>query len=852
MPADPERPFCDPDTPPQWIRPRHFRIVHVDLDVRIDLERERVEGSVRHRVELLPHGRAEAGIDLDQHDLVISAVTIDGSPAAWSVGDGRLSVALPRPRPAVCEVAIAFAADHPGKGLFFVAPAAGRVAMAWTQGAMEDHSHWFPCFDNPNNLSTYRLAVTHRSALVAVANGRQVERRDLGDGWTRTVHVQDQAHVLYLVNVVVGDLIAVADVGSAAVPIAHWLPRGHEDKAPAMFRATAFALRWLGDYIGVAYPWACYGHVVVHRFMWGGMENTTLTTITDRVLMDAADQARDEIDCDRLVIHELVHQWFGDLLTMKAWSDIWLNESFATYLEARGTAAWCAQSRRPAEPTHADDVLAIELWDNRATYLGEDRQRYRRALVTNRYIDAYELFDRVAYEKGSLVLHHLCCFLGDERFRAALKRYVERHAHDLVETADWRQACEDATGEPLDWFFAQWVYRAGHPRLKVRVRHDAGARQVVIEIEQVGVASDLEAWRLPCALAWALPDGQIQRQELDITRAKSVIAVPCAAAPVWVALDPDGHLPVEWDEDAGVEELLLRLADRRLGAQARARAASVLAGKHPTPRLVAGLGAVAAGDDAELVRREAIAALGELRDAVALDALTALWPRLSSPRLRRAVAAAVGRHQRSTVAADRLIAWADAEPSPLTVGALLTARGVVEVPGATPLLRARMARPSWNDQLRASAVRGLGACGEPAAIDEALSVLANPTEPDHVRQAAAAAVGALGARHLLARERALAGLEAQLDSPVLHLRSATAAAVAALGDPRGRAALGRALERERFGNVRRVLRESLEQLGRAAAATTAVAALEKRLAELEQAKKAMELRLEALEKRGPG
>ena len=111
-----------------------------------------------------------------------------------------------------------------------------------------------------------------------------------------------------------------------------------------------------------------------------------------------------------------MHQWFGDLLTMKAWSDIWLNESFATYLEARGTAAWRASR---GDGTEAD-VLALELWQNKRAYLEEDGGRYRRPLVTNRYADAYELFDRVAYEKGSLVLHHLCRLLGEQRFRAAL------------------------------------------------------------------------------------------------------------------------------------------------------------------------------------------------------------------------------------------------------------------------------------------------------------------------------------------------------------------------------------------------------------------------------------------------
>src|ERR1043165_9075921 len=518
------RPFCPPDTPPTWIRARHFRIRHVDLAVTVDVERQRVEGTVEHRVELLPHGEPRRTIELDQHDLAISAVTIAGKAVPFSVSDGRVAIAVPADAGTGFALTLAFAAERPQKGLFFIAPdaALGRVAMAWTQGAMEDHSHWFPAFDNPNNLSTYRIAIRHRAALLAAANGERVARTDGGDGWATTVFEQRKAHVLYLVNVAVGDFVAVDEAGGP-VPITHYVPRGHEAGALAMFRSTAFAIRWLGDFIGVPYVWSRYGHVVVHGFMWGGMENTTLTTITDLGLMDAAIQGREDVDIDSLVVHELVHQWYGDLLTMKAWSDIWLNESFATYLEARGTAAWRASRGDGSEA----DVLALELWNNKHSYLEEDGGRYRRALVTNRYADPYELFDRVAYEKGSLVLHHLCRLLGEARFRPALKLYTARHAHDLVETADWRQAIEDATGEPMDWFFAQWVHRAGHPVLKVAWRHDPGRGQLIVDVEQTQAAGDAEqVFRLPVDLAFLVGD-DARRVRVELRRAKESLVPPC-------------------------------------------------------------------------------------------------------------------------------------------------------------------------------------------------------------------------------------------------------------------------------------------------------------------------------------
>jgi aminopeptidase N len=718
--------------------------------------------------------------------------------------------------------------------------------MAWTQGAMEDHSHWFPCFDSPNNLATYRIAVRHRAGFIAAANGEPTGRVEHGDGWATTGFAQRKPHVLYLVNLAVGDFVAVDDV-SGPVPITHYLPRGHEAGAPAMFRATAFAIRWLGEFIGVPFAWARYGHVVVHGFMWGGMENTTLTTITDRGLMDAGVQRAEDVDIDSLVIHELVHQWFGDLLTMKAWSDIWLNESFATYLEARCTAAWrSAQGQGTVE-----DILALELWGNRQAYFDEDRGRYRRPLVTNRYVDPYELFDRVAYEKGSLVLHALCRQLGEERFRAALALYTRRHAHDLVETADFRQALEDATGEPLDWFFDQWVLRAGHPRLKVAWRHDPRRGQLLVDVEQQQAAGDdQQAFRLRVDLAWGAAGGGVERQRVELLRAKETLVIACARAPRWVALDPDGDLPAEWDEDGETEQLLARLGDAGLGAQARARAAAVAGGRHPAPRLVAGL-AAALADAAtpELVRTEVIAALGRLRGPAARDALLAAWPGTAAPRLRRALAAALAGFKRDASLAERLAALAATEPSLATAAELYAARGALEHPGATPLLRAQLKRPSWNQRLRQGVLRGLGESGEPAAIDEVLAVLADDLQIDGVRSAALAAAAQLGARFLPARERVRQAIEPLLETGSLMVRSAAARALGRLGDPAAAAALAACHQRELFGNVRRVLREAQEQLGKAAATVTATAQLAKQVEELERAKRALELRLEAVEKR---
>jgi aminopeptidase N len=860
MPGMPPKPFCPPDTPLRWIRPRQVDIHHIDLEITVDVDARTITGAVTHHCRALPHGPAVHTLELDQHGLDIASVEVDGSTVAFSTAPDRLDIAMPTlAKDRDTCVRIAFSAREPRLGMFFIAAksasadpchAPAQVAMAWTQGAMEDHSHWFPCFDSPNQMSTFTVAIRHRSGLTALANGERVGLTIHGDGWTTTTYAQRKAHVLYLLNVVVGDLAPSEDAG-APVPVTHWLPRGTESCAPAMFRATAHGIRWLADYTGTPYPWARYGHAVAHGFMWGGMENTTLTTITDRVIMDAATQVREDVDCDSLVVHELVHQWYGDLMTMKSWSDIWLNESFATYLEARGTAAWEAPRLHEREADRVD----WHLWANRDSYLEEDGSRYRRALVTNRWIDAYELFDRVAYEKGSLVLHHLSQVLGEERFRNALALYTRRHAGDLVESGDFRQALEDGTGEPLDWFTAQWLDRPGHPELKVRWRHDPGRKQLIVTVEQTQAASDVHlVYRLPTAIAWRETDGALIRHVIELTHATDTLVFPCAANPRWLVVDPDGHLPAVWDEDGDAAQLVARIGDAELGAQARARAAVVAGKQHPVAALVDGVAALARDASApELVRQECLNALGELRGSYARDALLTLWSQIPSPRLRRVLAGALAKFRGDALVAERLVAFADAliveRGSLLTAGACLAARGAVEVHGATAILRGRLHRPSWQQRLRQQVVRGLGDSGEAAAIDDVLPLAADVREIEGVRAAACVAVGRLGGLHVLARPRIRLVLERLLDDEAMQVRAAAAKALAMLGDPAGKSAIAARLEREALGNIRRVLRENLETLGQTAAITTATAELTKRIDTLDSERKKLEQRLEALEKR---
>ncbi len=215
--------------------------------------------------------------------------------------------------------------------------------------------------------------------------------------------------------------------------------------------------------IGVPYPYARYSQIAVSEFVFGGMENTSATTQTDRVLHD--ERAHLDYSADYLASHELAHQWFGDLVTCRDWSQAWLNEGFATYFES----VWL-------EADKGWDEYLYDVFGGVQRYVEEDDERYRRPIVCNVFRDPIELFDRHLYEKGGAVLHMLRGELGWERMKRSLKRYVGENAQRNVETIDLVRAIEAETGRNTRRFFAQWVERGGHPRLEVVVRLGRRAR----------------------------------------------------------------------------------------------------------------------------------------------------------------------------------------------------------------------------------------------------------------------------------------------------------------------------------------------------------------------------------------
>src|SRR5262249_132774 len=246
---------------------------------------------------------------------------------------------------------------------------------------------------------------------------------------------------------------------------------------------------------GVDYPYTRYATVFVSDFIFGGMENTTATTLTDTVLLD--ERAALDHDVEALVAHELAHQWFGDLVTCRDWGEGWLNEGFATYAEY----VW----REHHEGRDAAD-LELDQWAEH--YFGEDAGRYRRTIATKYYEEPIDIFDHHLYDKGGRVLHMLRNVVGDEAFFPALAHYLDKHRHGVVESRDLARAVEEATGKNLDWFFSQWVLDgAGHPELDVAIRWDADHQLATVTVEQTQkIEGRTPVFRIPTRVRFRVGD----------------------------------------------------------------------------------------------------------------------------------------------------------------------------------------------------------------------------------------------------------------------------------------------------------------------------------------------------------
>ena len=835
------REFAFPGTRAKFAPDRPVVVRHLALELAVDPRARALTGTATLRCSVIAAGTRT--VELDAVELEIDAVTAGGKPAPFRHDGRRLRVELPAPLDAGSELILAITyRGTPRRGLYFVGPDEGyphKPLQVWSQGQDEDSRHWFPCIDTPNQKATSEVTVTVPASLFALSNGVLVSDRTEGE--RRTLHWRlDVPHSCYLVTLAVGDFAAI-EARWRDVPVVYYVERGREAAAERTLARTPEMLELFSRRFGVPYPYPRYAQVFVADFIFGGMENTSATTLTDVVLLD--ERATLDHDVDALVSHELAHQWFGDLVTCRDWGEGWLNEGFATYAEY----LW-------REHHEGRDAADIELEEWAELYFGEDAARYRRTIATRHYDEPIDVFDHHLYEKGGRVLHMLRHLLGDDAFWATLAHYLGKHRHGVVESRDLARAVEDATGKNVDWFMSQWVIDgAGHPELDVSLRWDAETRLAAITVEQrQKVDARTPLFRLPTQVRFRVGErGADVDVPLEITDARHVFHVRLDGEPVQAIFDPGRVLLAAVKVDKPEPVWAAELAAATLGID-RAAAAQALA-KRGGAAAERALGTALERDAYWAVRASAALGLGTIRTAAARDRLVRALAAEQNPRARRVIARALGDFVNDPAAAAALAAVVERGDASYFVEAeACLALGRTRAPRAGELLRIAATRESFTDVIRQHAYRGLAE----ARDDSALNLLVDGLRWGRVTQGRRTAALALAQLVRGRRDREARDVRERLELLLVdrdfRVQAAAIEALAVIGDPAAEGALRRMIDRELDGRLRRRGKEVIRDLEEGAPIAEEVRRLRDELGELRALAGGLRERLEQLEARTGG
>jgi len=840
------RAFALPGARLQYGPDKVVKVEHIELYLEPDLQAQTLDGICTTTVRA--YDEPVERLALDAVDLTIASVERDGKPLEFAMRDGRLEIRFDPPLAPNERAAfrVVYRTSRPRHGLFFVEPTAeypDNVRHAWTQSQDENARYWFPALDYPAEKQTTQTTIAVPKGLFALGNGALLERREEA-GRTVYTYRQDIPHSTYLMTMVAGPFVEArqADAGARNVPVYYYVLPGREADGQRAFGDTPRMIATFEEKIGTPYPYARYSQIAVTDFIFGGMENTSATTQTDRTLHD--ERAHLDFSSDPLVSHELAHQWFGDLLTCRDWSQAWLNEGFATFFEC----VW-----READLGY--DEYLYDVFGCVARYLEEDSERYRRPIVCNSYRDPIEIFDRHLYEKAGAALHMLRGELGDGRFWRSIARYVKQNAERNVETLDLIRAIEEETGRNMRGFFDQWFYRGGHPEVEISVAWDAKRNAATVTVDQKQHVDDANpAYRFDvdlgfcadvpvAAAANAGPAllGSERRIRVRVERAHETLTVPLDFEPQLVRFDPGAWLlgQITYKFGATLAAATLRGDPDPV---ARIRAARELA-KDGTQTARDALREAFERDPFWGVLEQAASALGETRAPWARDTLVAALHH-AHPKVRRAVAAALGNFRDASVAT-ALLPVAQGDASYFVCAAAYASLGKTLDPRAFDVLVDAVGRRTWNGTIEAGAARGLAELGDARAVDALLEAV-RPGRDEGLRRAAAGALARAGELLYSERTRIVDAVVQLLDDPMFLVQLAAIAAAERLEDVRALPALDR-LARSGFdGRVRRDAAEAAIRIREAQKVPSQVSALRSDLDTLREEQRTLQEKIETL------
>ncbi len=422
------------------------------------------------------------------------------------------------------------------KGLYFINPTGedkDKPRQIWTQGETQSNSCWFPTIDAPNEKITHDIAITVEDKDITLSNGELMMSKYNADGLRTDFWKQNKPHAPYLIMLAVGDFAKVKDYWRDSIAVDYYVEPAYKKYAKMVFGNTPEMMEVFSKKLGVDYPWNKYSQIVVRDFVSGAMENTTAAVFNDGLQHDY----REHLDNphEDVIAHELFHHWFGDLVTCESWSNVPLNESFATY----GEYIW-------QEAKYGAMEADCEFNNNLRAYLNQ-KNKHKVEPIRYHYASRDDMFDVISYQKGGLILHQLRKIIGDDAFFESLKLYLTKHAHKTVELADLRLAFEEVTGQDLNWYFNQWFLKAGHPVLDFNYVYSNEKKTVKLIITQKQ-DSTMGLYKLPIKVDIYTENG-IKKEEITLTEKQQSYEFTANAIIKFVNVDADKSLLAVINDD---------------------------------------------------------------------------------------------------------------------------------------------------------------------------------------------------------------------------------------------------------------------------------------------------------------
>lgn len=537
---------------------------HTKLKVNFDYQKEQMNGE--EWLTASPYFYATNELTLDAKAMLIHEVALDNngkkSPLKYDYKDDILKISLDKTYQKNQEYTVYIKytsrpnevkqqgsmAINDAKGLYFINPQGTDPDMPtqiWTQGETESSSAWFPTIDKPNQKTTQEIYMTVPDKYVTLSNGLLKESKKESNG-LRTDHwVMDKRHSTYLFFMGVGEYAIVKDKWKN-IPVDYYIEKEYEPYAKQIYGNTPEMIEFFSKKLNYDYPWAKYAQISGRDYVSGAMENTTATLHGSDILQKPG-QLIDENTWEDTIAHELFHHWFGDLVTAESWSNLTVNESFANYSEY----LW-------NEYKYGKDQADYHLMTDVNNYL-HNPSDFNKNLVRFNYESREDVFDLVTYQKGGGILNMLRNYLGDDAFFAGMNDYLKTNEYQNAEAHQLRLSFEKVSGKDLNWFFNQWYFGNGNPKINYTSTFEPVKKQVAVTINQ----TQEKPFEFPLAID-VYDNGKPKRYNVWVNaESKNTFTFDVSKAPDLVNINADGVLLAEITDTKTPEQNLMQFINSK-------------------------------------------------------------------------------------------------------------------------------------------------------------------------------------------------------------------------------------------------------------------------------------------------